>query len=867
MSLPAFPTPAGAEGSEVERGCQRLRRINLTAFAAIGFRGAMFLSGLIYIPLTIHYLGPARFGLWVAMTSVMTLLAFADCGVGYGLMNQVAYATGHGEKDSIRKSISSTFFVLCAIAVLGCLLLAAVYPFIPWQSLFRTATPAEASEAARAVAVMIVSFLLTLPLTTVQRVQAAYQEGFETQAWEIAGVILSLCGLLIAIHLRAGLPILAVVFVTGPLLGLVLNWVTYFMIRRRSQMPALRLLDLQLIKRVIHDGAYFFIPQIAGVLIFSIDSLIILHYFGEAELGKYTLVAKLFQTIPALAGVWFAPLWPAYAESIARGDHAWVRRTLFRSTVLFGTACALIASIAALFARPIIHLWTGTEVAPSPWLLSGFALFSVIIVTTSAIATYLNGAHFLKVQALVSAVGGAACVVLKIALCKYWSVSGAIWGTDLGYLLVIIPAYCFILPRLLRRNGAQERVDASETGYARFALFAKHAVPCLAIAAFHRSKASAAAQHPPRILVTRIAGIGDFVLLTPFLRELRRNFPSSHITLVVGRNSIQLAKSCPHVDEVLSLDPGPRERIITQPRNVIPFLKYLWYVNDFAKQHFAGRIDVAIQPCWDADTEWATLLTVLSGAATRIGYSEKASRQKSFSNFGQDLLFTDVMPPGPEQHESERSLDVLRRLGGTVEDSSSEIWWQPEEELEADAFLAQQGLLRDRNLFAFGIGAGHGRRLWPFYAELIDLLSREFNFVPLLLAGRGEEGLIEVIRHSSPRAVPLTDMPLGSVAAVLSRCALFVGNDSGPMHIAAAAGLPVVEISCHPLGADPAHPNSPERFGPLARRRTILQPRPASENCRRSCIEDIAHCISLISPEDVAAAVAELLKLNLWQSR
>src|SRR4029077_5687653 len=108
-----------ASASPSERGQQRLRRIHLTALASVGFRGAMFLSGIMYIPLTVHYLGPQRFGLWVAMTSVITLLTFADCGLGYGLMNHIAYANGAGEKDSIRKAISSTFFVLCGIALLG----------------------------------------------------------------------------------------------------------------------------------------------------------------------------------------------------------------------------------------------------------------------------------------------------------------------------------------------------------------------------------------------------------------------------------------------------------------------------------------------------------------------------------------------------------------------------------------------------------------------------------------------------------------------------------------------------------------------------------------------------------------------------
>jgi len=453
--LRLFPSsPADSANSASDRGRQRLRRINLTAAAAIGFRAALLLSGFIYVPLTVHYLGPERYGLWVAMTSVMTLLAFADCGIGYGLMNHVAYAIGHGAQDSIRKSVSSTFFVLGAIALLGCLLFAAAYPAIPWQALFRTRTQVDTAEASQAVAVIVVSFLFTLPFTTVQRVQSAYQEGFETQVWEIAGVGLSLFGLLAAIRLHAGLPVLAVAFSLGPLAAVVLNWLVYFWIRRPEQVPAWGLLDFQLARKIVHEGGYFFILQIAGIVVFSLDSFIVLHYFGQAALGKYSLVAKLFQVTPALAGVWFAPLWPAYADSIARGDFDWVRRTLLRSTVAASLACAVFSCGAALFARLIIRIWTGIDVDPSAWLLAGFVVFSVILVGTSAISTYLNGSNFIRGQALLAIAHGAMSVILKIALCKYWSISGVIWGTNLSYLFLVLPTYFVIVPRLMRQHGA-----------------------------------------------------------------------------------------------------------------------------------------------------------------------------------------------------------------------------------------------------------------------------------------------------------------------------------------------------------------------------------------------------------------------------
>jgi O-antigen/teichoic acid export membrane protein len=456
-----LPGAAKASPSEKDRGRQRLHRINLTIIASVGFRGAMWLSGLIYVPLTVQYLGPGRFGLWVAMISVMTLLAFSDCGIGYGLINHVVYATGGRKADSIRASISSTFAVLVILAVAGCLLFAAVYPFIPWSTLLRTATGRETREAAQAIAVIVVTFLLTLPFTTVQRVQTALQRGYETQLWEIAGVLLSFFGLLIAIHLKAGLPALAIIFAVGPLIALVLNWLVYFCFREPSYLPAFRFVDVRLASEIVREGGYFLILQVSAVLVFSTDTFIVLRYFGQAELGEYTLVAKLFQVTPALASVWFAALWPAYSESIARGDHGWVRHILFRSVLVSGIGCAAVSFGIACFVRPVVLLWTGTHVNPSIWLLAGFILFSCLAVCAGAVGAFLNSVKFIRRQAIVMGCHALVSIALKIVLCKYWDVSGAVWGASLAYLLVVVPAYWMVIPNLVRDHTAGRKVKAN----------------------------------------------------------------------------------------------------------------------------------------------------------------------------------------------------------------------------------------------------------------------------------------------------------------------------------------------------------------------------------------------------------------------
>jgi len=383
----------------------------------------------------------------------VTLLAFADCGLGFSLMNHVAYSVGRGMDDLVRRSISSTFFVLAGIGLVGCLIFAWAYPWIPWASIFRTRTLLESTEASRAVAVIVGGFLLTLPFTTVQRVQSAYQEGFKTQVWEIAGVAVSLAGLLFAIRLHASLPVLAVVFTSGPLLAMVVNWTVHFVLVRPEHLPVFRLVDAGLARRIGREGGYFLILQVAGIAVFSTDSFIVLHFYGPAAFGKYILVAKIFQVMPALVGVWLGALWPAYSDAIARGDHAWVRRTLMPSTVLASGACAVASCSVAILARPVIHIWTGTEVDPSARLLAGWVVYWVLVTGTNSIATYLNGSGFIKGQAILCTLHAGLSVLLKVILCKYWDISGAVWGTNLAYLLVILPAYVVIVPRLTRRQN------------------------------------------------------------------------------------------------------------------------------------------------------------------------------------------------------------------------------------------------------------------------------------------------------------------------------------------------------------------------------------------------------------------------------
>src|SRR5579862_1053031 len=143
-------------------------------------------------------------------------------------------------------------------------------------------------------------------------------------------------------------------------------------------------------------------------------------------------------------------------------------------------------------------------------------------------------------------------------------------------------------------------------------------------------------------------------------------------------------------------------------------------------------------------------------------------------------------------------------MGGTVTDDRLEIWTDADDEEFAESVCRQA----PKPLVAMGISALEEKKRWPTdrFALVAKHLREKWGAGIVLIGGTGDQALAEAIQKQIE--FPVIDMigrsTLRGTAAILKRCALYVGNDSGPMHIAAAAGASVLTISCHPLDGDPA---------------------------------------------------------------
>lgn len=365
------------------------------------------------------------------------------------------------------------------------------------------------------------------------------------------------------------------------------------------------------------------------------------------------------------------------------------------------------------------------------------------------------------------------------------------------------------------------------------------------------------------ILVLRLDEIGDTILNSAFLRELRRNVLDAWITLVVRDSTYNIMELCPYADEVLPFPSFDNEIHLTSRMPIFA---------EFCRQHlWKHRYTKCFCPRWDVDIQFSLMLGYMSGAKRRIGYSESVSRQKSVTDKGWDVALTNVVVAPPYiVHEVEKNLYLLKALGYAVDDSSIEIWLSDRDIWRAMKLLAFK--TKGKRLIAVTIGSREHHKSYPpeLMAEALNTLARE-DFVFALLGGHEESGMGDKIISKLPKGIALNlagKISLRESCAVISISVLLIGNDTGLTHAAAALRVPVVEINCHPQNSPVFTWSFYARFFPWKVRCVVLRPLEPAEGCKsltdeisqvKGCCSKEAHCIRGILPESIVDAVKWLL--------
>ena len=290
---------------------------------------------------------------------------------------------------------------------------------------------------------------------------------------------------------------------------------------------------------------------------------------------------------------------------------------------------------------------------------------------------------------------------------------------------------------------------------------------------------------PRNILVIDFGQLGDVVMSLPALRAIRGRFPYAQITVAVGKPAGELIGLSGYANDVLEVD---RVSLRDGP-TLISIGRILKFVAQVRKAKFDFVID--LHSYYETN-----ILGFLSGAEHRL-YSRRSNRSLDFlANFKpQPAKETEAT------HLVDRYLDLLKPLG--IDNPPR----TPALKTSAAADFAVEGLLKKEKaqsgqlLVGLFPGAGHTSRLWPIenFAQLADHLVRNDRVRIIVFAGPEEREMVPHMRPLFPAGTIFFDrLTIPQLASAQARLTAFVSNDTGPLHIAAAVGTPVIVIMDRP---------------------------------------------------------------------
>ncbi len=393
------------------------------------FKGLAIFASFLAIPLMIKYLGVEHYGVWSTLLSIVSWVVLFDIGIGNGLRNKISESLAQDNKQETHNYISTAYTIIGAISVILILIFLIASEYIPWQKVFNI-TSISNQELQNVVNITIIFLFLNFWLGLINQVFNGFQRTSLVVFNQFLSNIFSLLAVFILYTFYES-SLIKLAFAYGISLvssSLILS--IWFFKKNREFIPKIKSFGLNYTKSITSLGFKFFIIQIAVIVIFTTDKILITQLFGPEYVASYDVVFKLFSVITILHGILMAPLWSAYSDAYHRGDIEWIKKAIKNQLKIY--LLIIIAAILLIFlTKAIITLWIGKEIMIDNMLIIAMALFILVSTWNNIFAYFINATDNLNVQINTSIIAMIINIPLSIIFVKFFEmdVYGIVFAT------------------------------------------------------------------------------------------------------------------------------------------------------------------------------------------------------------------------------------------------------------------------------------------------------------------------------------------------------------------------------------------------------------------------------------------------------
>ncbi len=388
-----------------------------------------------YTPVLLHYLGDEKFGIWSTILSVINWINYFDIGIGQGVRNSLTKYISLGDKKKANESVSTGYITLSLVSLAFFLIGILVINLFDISWVFNTETNINPTLILSFGCVCL-NFVLSLSKSQLYATHQAEKVGFMMvliQLINLIGIVL--------LSFFGKENLLAVAAVVGTS-GIICNVLFSFALWGKYEFlkPQIKHFEFSEMKNVCGIGVKFFFIQIAAMILYSTDNLIITRLFGPENVTPYNTAYTAFSVVNSLFAAFMAPLWSKYTVAKQENNYLWIKKTILRlDAILPFIAIVLIAGV--FLYKPLSVIWLRKELNYDRGLISLMAIYIFTYVISSIYATLLNGLGLLNIELIFGVIMAILNIPLSIFLGKNCGLrtTGVLMATIVCMIISIVP--------------------------------------------------------------------------------------------------------------------------------------------------------------------------------------------------------------------------------------------------------------------------------------------------------------------------------------------------------------------------------------------------------------------------------------------
>lgn len=412
----------------------RTRKAQLNTVLGLLIKGGGMLISLLLVPLTIDYLSKETYGTWLTISSIVTMLTFLDIGVGNGLRNKFSEAVAKQDIVLARAYVSTSYAIFGVVQVLFICFFLVIVRYLPLQRIFNTHI--NTNDLLTIVLLTVIAMSAKLVLDILSYILFALQESGRVGFMTFMANALILIGTYQLVHFTSGnLIYLASVTVLSPVIVLLVSSAVLYRGKLKNYRPNLQLVNWQYTRSLLSLGYKFFVIQMAVVILFYTDNLIITQLFGPSEVTPYNVSFRYFNAAATVFAIIIAPYWSAFTEASVKQDTEWILQT-YNSLQKMWLVFLVMVLVMVIISSPVYTMWVGDRVEVPIALNFAMGLNVLIICWNNITVTIINGLGKIKLQLICSVLASLSNIPLAIYLGKYVGLgtTGVILSTCISLL-------------------------------------------------------------------------------------------------------------------------------------------------------------------------------------------------------------------------------------------------------------------------------------------------------------------------------------------------------------------------------------------------------------------------------------------------